>query len=399
MEIPFNRHKKRENYATIFSKIKEDTQKIQKYELLDNNLSQLQQNLLLLDFFGNKTKINTKKMKKKFFSLPKIIQTEPNRRIVNSNKILQKKDYDLFSNKNKNININETIQETSRSQRGKGSKTNIFVTKLNHKKQNKNSQKNITTASTNYKTNVNNFMKSQTNIKSDEKKKIFDASLTMNNSFSKMKNKIINTNKNNKNKSLKTFRSNNTFCIKEQYPKMTNNLIKDMKKENNNIKKSIYKGLERFNVMEWYMKTRFKYAQYKFGIAEIQKYFMDIKSYGKPEEEEIEKRKTFLEHVEDIIDEIHEVQQQKEIDKLNKKYGIEQDKKKLKSKNEENDHENPQQKQIFELSKALQEISKRKKDEKKKRDQIEDILFKCDQGIHSINILDGKLPKKNRSKI
>ena len=67
MENPFTRHKKRENYRTIFSELKEDTQKIQKYEQLDENLAQLQQNLLLLDFFGTKTKINTKKIKKNFF--------------------------------------------------------------------------------------------------------------------------------------------------------------------------------------------------------------------------------------------------------------------------------------------------------------------------------------------
>ena len=145
------------------------------------------------------------------------------------------------------------------------------------------------------------------------------------------------------------------------------------------------------------MKTRFKYAQYKYGIAEIQKYFMDLKAYGKPEEEEIEKRKTFYEHVEDIIDDIHMVQQQKETEKINKKYGIAQDKKKLlKSKKENNNNENPQKKQRTELSKALQEIIKRQKKEKQKRQQIDDILFKCKQRVHSINCFDRKLPNRGR---
>ena len=142
------------------------------------------------------------------------------------------------------------------------------------------------------------------------------------------------------------------------------------------------------------MKTKFKYAQYKYGIAEIQKYFMDIKAYGKPEEEEIEKRKTFFEHVEDVIDEIHDVQQQKQIEKLNKKYGIEQDKKKIiKSKKEPKEFIDPKKKQMVELSKTLIDIKKRKKMEKKKRGQIDDILLKCRQRLHSIDSLEDKLTK------
>ena len=143
------------------------------------------------------------------------------------------------------------------------------------------------------------------------------------------------------------------------------------------------------------MRTRFKYSQYKYGIAEIQKYFMDLKAFGKPEDEEIEKRKTFFEHVEDVIDEIHVSQQQKQIEKLNKKYGISQDKKKIiKSKKGEKEFNRPQEKQMVELSKALQEIDKRMKKEKHKREQIDDILLKCQQRLHSINSFENKLPKK-----
>jgi len=171
-------------------------------------------------------------------------------------------------------------------------------------------------------------------------------------------------------------------------------MIKNLKKENNNIKKKIYKGMEKFNIMEWYMKTRFKYTQYKYGIAEIDKYFMDLKAYGKPEEEEIEKRKTFYEHVEDLIEDIHEVQQKKEIEKLNKKYGIEQNKKKIvKSKKNKKEFNIPQQNQMIELSRALKEIEKRRKMEKQKRKEVDDILFKCKQRLHSINSFENKLPK------
>ena len=184
----------------------------------------------------------------------------------------------------------------------------------------------------------------------------------------------------------------------EKFPKVANYMIRSVKKENNNIRKAIHTGMDRFNIMDWYMQTRFKYAQYKFGIAEIQKYFMDLKAYGKPEEEEIEKRKTFYEHVEDIIHEIHEIKEMKEFEKLNKKYGIEQDKKKLaKSNKEQKENDDQQQKQMVELSRALQQIAKRQKKEKQRRDQIDAILFKCKQSIHSIYNFDKKFPSNKNN--
>ena len=52
------------------------------------------------------------------------------------------------------------------------------------------------------------------------------------------------------------------------------------------------------------MKSRFKLAQWKYGISEIQKYFVDLQTYRKQEEEELLKRKSFYDFVEDLIDEI-----------------------------------------------------------------------------------------------
>ena len=397
MEIPLH-NKNGDDYATIFSKIEDDTQKIQKYEQMQNDLSMLQQNISLLNFYGSKGKfkLNQKKIKKKLYSLPKVLQTEPDFRTKKPKKIIKKKEFDLFHIKNNNINSKKTkhehINDTSKTQFTTTTKPNFFVTKTNYKSENKNVHKIATR--TNYNININNtFNKSKNSNALPNLRKInYKASSSTDNSFIKPKNKIIDINS--RNKTIKHVKRNTLSY--DQFPTMTNNMIRNMKKENNNIKKKINKGMEKFNIMEWYMKTRFKYAEYKYGIAEIQKYFMDIKSYGKPEEEEIEKRKTFLEHVEDIIEDIHQVQKKKEIEKLNKKYGVEHDKRKiLNSKNEMIDLGSPKKKQMVELSKALQEISKRKKKEKKRREQINDILFKCDQGVHSINILDRKLPKGN----
>ena len=383
MEIPLN-NKKGEEFSTIFSKIDED-EKTQRYSHLQNNLSKLQQSVYLLSFYGTK---GQKKLRKKLITSPKI-ETEPNLKSKASKKLLKTKDF-MTDNSTHKTNENQTNKTkhitnemTKTSFSNKSIKGNIFMTNANYIDKSKNQI--ISLNNTNYNSN-NSY---------NNAKKVKLPNLKANNSFTKIN--IENNNKNNisRNKSLSNKKNNS--LNKEQFPQITNYMIKNMKKENNNIKNKIYKGIDKFNIMEWYMKTRFKYAQYKYGIAEIQKYFMDLKAYGKPEEEEIEKRKTFYEHVEDIIDDIHLVQQQKETEKINKKYGIAQDKKKLlKSKKENNNNDNPQKKQRTELSKALQEIIKRQKKEKQKRQQIDDILFKCKQRVHSINCFDKKLPNKGR---
>ena len=398
MEYSFN-NKKEDDFATIFSKIKSgDSQKKQNYSQFQNNLSKLEHSVSLLRYYATKGKMNPKKIKKKFFSLPKSFQTEPNYLTKVSKKLFKNSDFIYEYNNNKNnenkeINLNnithEGIKESSLTKlTNKKSKKKLFMTNLNYQNLNKSSKTinntNYNTINTSTKYNADKLPKLDNNINPNTS--------TLDTSFSKTK--IDNGTINLKKMSFNNKRYN-TF-EKEALPKVANYMIKTVKKENNNIRNTIYKGMEKFSIMDWYMKTRFKYAQYKFGIAEIQKYFLDLKAYGKPEEEEIEKRKTFYEHVEDIIDDIQTVQEQKEYEKVNKKYGVEQDKKKIiKSKKGKKEAGDPQQKQIFELSKALLQISRRHKREKQQRDQIDDILFKCKQGIHSINCLDQKLSQQN----
>ena len=393
MENSYNQ-KKNENFSTIFSKL-DDTQKSELFSDLEFNLSKLRQSVSLLKLYGTKGKINSKKIRKKFFSSPKTILTEPNKQIITSRNNKTKDFKFILENKENNdntINIKQSTQnpvnEMVKTSMSKvTSKSNIFMTNININYKDK-KLKNILN-STNYHTNEE--------INKNSKKKLPNLNkININLSPEKIPLKTKTEIKIKSNTSRNRLLNSNKTINKEEFPKITNSKIKAMKKENNNIKKNIYKGIEKFGIMEWYMKTRFKYAEYKYGIAEIQKYFMDLKAYGKPEEEEIEKRKTFYEHVEDIVNDIHEIQQQKEMEKLNKKYGIEQDKKKIVKSKNEIDEEDPQKKGRIEQCKALQEISKRQKKERQRRQQIDDILFKCKQRIHSINSFDRKLPKNRR---
>ena len=392
--MEYNLQHKKDGFLTIFSQM-QDTKKIRRYSFLQHNLSKLQDSITLLNYYSTKGKINSKNKKNVIISSQKPLKTEQSYRSKTFKKFIknvinleaQKKINESRNRLNNNLK-NKKNKDMTKSQFNDSInlKKNLFVTNINYKNTSKNISKIIT--NTSYKDN-NAFSRDNSNILP------FLSKTSFNPNSSDIS--VIKSNKNNqsscsKNKSLS--HNKNSSLEKEEFPKVANDKIKELKKENNKIKKKIYKGIEKFNIMEWYMKTRFKYTQYKYGIAEIDKYFMDLKAYGKPEEEEIEKRKTFYDHVEDIIDDIHEMQQKKEIEKLNKKYGIDQDKKKIiKSKKNKKESNIPQQNQMLELSRALKEIEKRRKKEKQKRKEIKDILFKCKQSLHSINSFESKLHK------
>ena len=402
MENPLN-YKLEDSYSTIFSQMR-DPKKNRRYSLLQDNLAELQQNVSLLKFYATKGKLNSKNKKNKISSTPKTIPTEIPFRNKTNRKFTRKSDLALkdkssdskskskskSKKKIKNLKLTEQSEKTNTQfNDSKFNKSNIFMTKVQYKNRNKNYDNSLIT-NTSYKNNTT-FSKTKNDTLPLLEKNSFNSNLSKDLSLYKSSKKSTNSNSKNKSSNYNKTESLNI----EEYPQFTEFMIKNLKRENNDIKNKIFRGKEKFNIMEWYMRTRFKYAQYKYGIAEIEKYFMDLKAFGKPEEEEIEKRKTFFEHVEDVIDEIHILQQRKELEKLNKKYGVSQDKKKIvKSKKEKKEFRDSQKNHMVELSKALQEIDKRRKKEKHRREQIDDILLKCQQRLHSINSFENKLPKK-----
>ena len=178
-----------------------------------------------------------------------------------------------------------------------------------------------------------------------------------------------------------------------------------MKEKNVKIKNRINNKLNEQDLIDWEMKSRFKLAQWKYGIAEIQKYFVDLQAYGKPEEEELLKRKTFYDFVEDLIDEIKKGREEKEIKSIedkyinnneNNKFGI--NKKKDKKDQENNDlnaFDNTTNKQI-EINEILEKIILKKKKEKQKRLIVDNILFKSDMRRKAINDSSPKIDYKKK---
>ena len=405
-----------EDYSNVFSQISGNKKMGNIYQL-KNNLSDLKQSVSLLKYYATRGKLNSKNKKIKILSP---IKNQTEQKIVNTNtktkptrgilkNIRSNMDLDIKLKNSENmkkqrVKISQpSTNENTRTQfpnvkiadKEESNNKKLFNTNIDYKENKKNDIIKITTSTTyknseaNSRPKNNNILPliSQTNFTSKDISIIKPKHSKNNNNDSfNNSNNISFIESRNKSSSLNKSKS----FDKEYFAKVYDCMIKNVKRDNNNLKKKIYRGIEKFNIMEWYMKTKFKYAEYKYGIAEVQKYFMDLKAYGKPEEEEIDKRKTFYEHVEDIIDDIHLIQQKKKMEKLNKKYGIEHDKKKLASRKEKSEYINPHKKKMIEVSRALQQINKRKKMEKKSREQIENILFKCKHRMHSIDSFESK---------
>ena len=168
-----------------------------------------------------------------------------------------------------------------------------------------------------------------------------------------------------------------------------------MNEKNQKIKNKINLKLAEENLIDWEMKSRMKLAEWKYGIAEIDKYFVDLRAYGKPEEEELIKRKTFYDFVEEVIDDVKETKEEKYLRKIKEDYNVQE------INEEENNDLNIVENAInkhSEVNKVLEKIKLRKIKEQKKRQLIDNIFIKNNLGIKNINLSTEKL-NKNKEKI
>ena len=179
-----------------------------------------------------------------------------------------------------------------------------------------------------------------------------------------------------------------------------------MQEKNIKIKKKINFKLAESNFVNWEMKSKIKLAQWKFGIEEIDKYFVDLKAYGKPAEEELLKRKTFYDEVEDLIDEIKKDKEERNIKDIKNEYNT-KEKKKINSSNkdEENNQGNNNDMNMVdntknkhsELSEALRHVKNRRINEERIRHLINNMLVQSELRRRFIDISTDKLFKKLES--
>ena len=190
---------------------------------------------------------------------------------------------------------------------------------------------------------------------------------------------------------------------KDELSNSTEKISRIMQEKNIKIKKKINFKLAESNFVNWEMKSKIKLAQWKFGIEEIDKYFVDLKAYGKPAEEELLKRKTFYDEVEDLIDEIKKDKEERNIKDIKNEYNT-KEKKKINSSNkdEENNQGNNNDMNMVdntknkhsELSEALKHVKNRRINEERIRHLINNMLVQSELRRRFIDISTNKLFKK-----
>ena len=156
-------------------------------------------------------------------------------------------------------------------------------------------------------------------------------------------------------------------------PKILNNKVKEINMDQGKCVKMLKKVEKRSNKMNLKISSKLKYAKWKYQISDYKKYFIDVESFGEKERQEIEKRKTFYDILEDMVDMVIE-------NKMRKKYM----ETKIDSVNEQYEQDKDKRKNMFKgnlvlmkekfLQKCLKKVDKRKLIEKQKRNQIKKIL-------------------------
>ena len=325
--------------------------------------------------FGNKIyKLINKNNEK---SKDNIINSNPNR--YNDSLYIKKLSY---SNNNKKIFINRNANSFQSSKNNNQKQKNEDLSHLINLIYNKN------------KKNQNSFESEKKSSSKKEKENIETENNKSTNMINNKNNKILltepnilenqNNNRDNKYISLSCFKENSA-----RLPPIEK--LEKMKLGNNKINSNIKQSCFEYDLINWEVKSKFKYIEWKYGIAEIQKYFIDLKEFGQKEENELQFRKSFYENVEDVIKEIQKNQDKKKKVFSKNNNNINKGKfirgKFVLDDNEINEYDRCEaiNKKRKELINALKKNFIRTKKEKVKRNLIDDILYKCKKSIYNIN--------------
>ena len=440
-----NDYKWRKNYDTtnfdlnekisssnIFSKLSR-TEKNKQYINLQSNLNTLSKDVRLLidyaksDFEKKKNKSSNKDYQYKQF-------------LARSNFLLQKNRNKRFTSilniLNNYINLNQAKLDALAKKKGKFKKNKIKII-------NKSKEDNLLKK---YKINKSSdlntlpLIKSNVLNKSSEAKEkniyITEMTTSINNKTNSPKNSSIFLTENNENqdtipklhydefilpnnnidindnsstkKLTKTINNKSSKNLINRYEliKKTEKIEKLIKENNLKIKNRIHYKIAEQNLVDWIIKSKLKFARWKFGIPEIEKYFVDLNAFGKREEQELLKRKTFYDSVEEIIGEIKQKEEERDKQEIMDEYNKDEknylNRKDIKGNKEYDENINANDNVMnkhFEASKVLKKIKLRKLNEERTRRIINKILEDTELTRKAINsstdkLFDNKIKKE-----
>ena len=352
-----------------------------------NNMFKINKN----DIFMTETNLpdinNINKINEKNNSLRKVF-TENNNYYENT---INKIKYNKYKSHNLNYNIKDEIMRSS-SDRNMLPPIRLRKEKLLKSQKDKNIQ--IKNSSNNNKLtdslekNLSTISNITIESKNDMENEIKDNFEVYPNKEKIKKSLTIEAEKRNNKRKKKIEKLNNqlnTIFGNSYHNKKEETENKDLINKINQIGKNFKNKKYTYDIEKWLMSSKFKYANWKYGIADINKYFIDMKEFGEQEEKELEMRKSFYEHVDRVINELKEDKEKRDLLNIEHKYGIniKTEEKKILKQNEYWNEDQANNKR-GELCKVLKITKERKIREKQKRNVIEEILFQCKKGINNI---------------
>ena len=404
--------KKKFQFSNVFSNMSE-LEKDKIYKNIQTDLNSVSNDVKLLEIYANKDIYGRKKK----FAINKINvlnNANQNKRInTRNNSLLRKKKYFIFTKLenliNSNLNTKDNINKSNKNKNNSNNKKINDSRNIDYILISKNSN-NLSELP-----NINNTSPIQLSLFPENNENKYNL---INNTFFNNKYEIPKENINSKENYfikkfpsiIKTEKLKNTFN-KEELSYSLDKISKIIQDKNTKIKNRINIKLSQQNLINWKMRSKLKLTNWQYGISEVNKNFVDIKTYDKPEEEELMKRKKFYDVVNGLIDELKHDKEEREINNIKNKYikkalnannNINKKEKNMDKKNDINNQEDVLNKQ-FEIDEALQYIKMRKLNEGKNRTLINNIFIKNDLSKKVINrstkLLLEKLEKEsNESK-
>ena len=204
-------------------------------------------------------------------------------------------------------------------------------------------------------------------------------------------NNIDNTNKTNKenNKSFNFFTNTVTQSIKRKNRFLTidEKKVNEIMKYNKNIKNNINFVKNQFEYKYDTFEALYKYLNWKYGTADVNKYFIDIDTYKKDPEDIIDRKKSFYDKLDDMVDFLIKKRKMKDMENIKKQYGININKKK--DNIDYNTMNVDESEKLFlkgkKIKNKLKEVYERRKLEKGTRVKIKNILNRSKDRISIIN--------------
>ena len=163
--------------------------------------------------------------------------------------------------------------------------------------------------------------------------------------------------------------------------------VSNMIKKNRSIVNKITYSNNKFENDMVSFETMYKYLNWKYGISDSNKYFIDIGAYKKNPENLIDNKKSFYDKLDEMVDEINKNKKMKDMESIKKQYGININRKK--DNVDYNSINVNEYDRLFlkgrKIKNILKELYARKKTEKRTRRKIKILLDRSRDKIININ--------------